>query len=176
MKNLKLVLILLVIVLAACSDKGEDVDYVNYRAAAGFSFEHPEGWVVEESNGDVNVASDASLFEADSTLFVDGGAANITTIDTELLSGNAVSSLDEFVGFMTTEEDASQVGETVSKEINGHNAAQAVLTVDNEQGDVEMTVTMVMGESQVVLIAAAYDGEGFGEILAHVAESVQFSE
>lgn len=173
-------LLLLMTLLVACAGRSESrgiaVNYVNYESnSLNISFEYPEGWMVEEGEGEINVASEAQLLQEQN--FTSGGVANITTLSNEFITNDLVGTLSQFVGFMAEGENSSVVSEASAMTINGRDAAQSTLQVTiAEDMEATMVVTLILGQSQSLLIAAAYDEAPFGEMLNHITESITIAD
>jgi hypothetical protein len=167
----KLLFLLALLLLPACTGS---VAYSTYESEAmGFSFEYPQSWALDANELEVNVATDESLFAANRADFNGGAVANISPLPAEVIGGDIVTGLTQFAGFVAASAETEQVGEVATLMINGHDAAQATV---NLAEDTTMIVTMIRGNEQVLLIAAVYDEAQYAEILAHVVESVTFTE
>jgi len=139
----------------------------------GISFEYPESWALDANALEVNVATDESLFAANRANFNGGAVANISTVPIEAIGGDMVAALNQFVDFVASSEEAEREGEMEMLVINGRNAVQSTVNLGENR---TMSVTMIGGDEQVVLIAAVYDDGQYAEMLTHVVESVTFDE
>lgn len=163
---------LCLLLLSACNSGA--VMYSTYDSESlGVSFEYPEAWAVNANELEVNVATDESLFAANTADFNSGAVINISTVPIEAIGGDMVTALTQFVSFITAGEEAEQVGEMETLVINGHNAVQATM---NLAENTTMIVTMVGGNEEVVLLAAVYDEAQYADMLTHVVQSVTFAE
>jgi hypothetical protein len=166
--------------LMACNNGNKspiaEVNYTNFESTAlNISFAYPESWIVEEGENEVNIASAAQLLEEQN--FSSGGVANITMLSNEFITGDLAETLNQFVGFMAEEEGTTIVEAAKKLTINGRNAAQSTLDVTvAEDTQATMIVTLILGQNQAVLIAAAYDEAQFGDMLNHVTESIAISD
>jgi hypothetical protein len=163
---------LCLLLLAACTN--DAVVYSTYDSETmGISFEYPESWALDANALEVNVATDESLFAANTADFNNGAVVNISTVPIEAIGGDMVTALNQFVGFLTSSEEAEQVGEMETLVIHGHNAVQSTV---NLAENTTMIVTMIGGDEDVVLLAAVYDEAQYTDLLMHVVQSVTFTE
>ena len=152
--------ILALLFLIAC---GGSVAYSAYsNETMGISFEYPESWALDANALEVNVATDESLFAADTANFNGGAVANISTFPVEVIGADIVTALNQFAGFVAASEEAELGREVATLTINGRDAAQATV---NLAENTTMIVTMIRGDEQVVLIAAVYDEAQYAEML-----------
>ena len=159
------------LLLPACSGS---VAYSTFDSEEmGVSFEYPESWALDADALEVNVATDESLFAANRANFNGGAVANISTVPIEAIGGDMVAALNQFVDFVASSEEAEREGEMEMLVINGRNAVQSTVNLGENR---TMSVTMIGGDEQVVLIAAVYDDGQYAEMLTHVVESVTFDE
>jgi hypothetical protein len=150
------------------------VAYSTYASETmGISFEYPESWALDDNVREVNVATDESLFAADRANFKTGALVNVSTLPTEMIGGDMVAALTQFVNFVVANQGAEQVGEMEMLVINSHNAVQATMSLAE---NTTMIVTMIGGDEAVVLLAAVYDEAQYADVLTHVVESVAFDE
>lgn len=166
----KVVWVFFWLLLTACANDG--VAYARHESEAlGIAFEYPKAWALASNELEVNVATDEALFAASAANFRGGAVVNFSPLPVEIIDGDLAGALQQFTSFVAANEEAEPVVEVAMLTVNGRSAAQAQVGLTESM---QMVVTMVQGETQVILVAAVYDEAQYETMIRHMVESITF--
>jgi len=160
--------------LTACSVGGSQPNFVSYRSETlHVSFEYPDGWVVEETEGRILAASSKELTTSDR--YEGGATATIVSGPSGGFEGDLVAVLSEFVALAAEQDGTEVISRASPVEINAQDAATTRWLGNEGDTEVVITASVIQANAQILFLITIYDRDEerrFGPLVERMTNSM----
>lgn len=151
-------------------------NFVEYESEAlGISFAYPEDWAIleEADSGQITIATDESLLDAD-VISEGAGVLLGVLVDPTTSSLGALGFLQTFSDpELGPYEEIEVIEDPVELEINGQEAAQGVYKIKEEGVELQALLTVIVRETAIGFVfGASPEFETYQPVLAEIAKTV----